>query len=246
MCNGIQDLPVKSPQPEFKPELSLMKYSCRTRPQDPCWSAANMKQGCEHRSFLHRCLIPQNSSLQGLPFGSPGVGAGCQGNFLWEGTAIGKLTAAVCLQWEHRDRTGLVGFIRSALALHTQVCNDLVPKHLAGNKCPQACQSYPTIQLTCKWPSLGVEPELASFLPEVVLSKRKGEHQHHYSKAKLLEGNSSTGEHPGRALHGSRNLTCRKGNSLTYVPVSMFNWQPEIKVSCRSKDRGVRGNQLSF
>lgn len=179
-----------------------MNYSCHRRPQDPHWSVVYMKQRCKHRPFLHRCLMPQNSSSQGWPFGSPGVRAGCQGNFIWEATAIWKLTTAVCLQQERRDRTGLVGFIRSALAVCTQICDDLVPKHLAGNKRPQAHQSYPTIQSVCKQPSLATGPELASFVPVAVLSKRKGEHQHCYSKAKLLEGNSSSGEHPGRELQG--------------------------------------------
>lgn len=140
MGNGIWDLPVKSPQLEFKPELSLLKYSCRTRSQDPCWPVADT-----NRPFLQRCLMLQYSSSQEWPTGSSGVGAGCQGNFIWEGTGIGQLTAAMWLQWEHRDRPGLVGFIRSALALCTQVCNDPIRKHLAGNKCPQAHQSYSAI-----------------------------------------------------------------------------------------------------
>lgn len=245
MHNGIWDLPHKSPHLEFRPELSLMKYSCHTRPQDSRCSVANRKQGCEHRPFLHRCLMPQNSSSQGWPLGSPGVGAGCQGNFIWEGTATGKPTAAVCLQQERRDRIGLAGFIRSALALCTQVCDALVPKHLAGNKCPQARQSYPTIQSACKRPSLAIEPELASFVPEAVLSKKKGR-----APALLLQG-QTTGRQQllwwasRQSYIAWGNLTCRKGNSLTYVPVSMFNWQPEIKVSCGSKDREGVGETSS-
>lgn len=201
MHNGIRDLPVKSLQLEFKPELSLMKYSCRTRPTLVCcrpetgmWAQTISSQVSRDTEFI----------ITRWSFGSPGVGAGCQGNFIWEGTPIGKPTAAVCLQQECRDRTGLVGFIRSALALCTWVCDALVPEHLSGNKHPQARQSYLTIQSACKRPTLAIEPKLASFVPEAVLSKRKREYQHCYSKAKLLEGNSSSSEHPGRAIWHER------------------------------------------
>lgn len=146
---------------------------------------------------------------------------------------------------QRQNRPGRVYKVSSSTA-HTSL-QWSGPQTLAGNKCFQARQSYLTIQLACEWLSLGAEPELASFVLEVVLSKRKGVHQHCYSKAKLLEGNSSTSEHSSRALYGSRNLTCRKGHSLTYAPVSMFNWQLEIKVICRSKDReGVRETSSAF
>lgn len=131
---------------------------------------------------------------------------------------------------------------RSALALCTQICDDLLPKHLAENKCPQARQSSPTMQSAWKWAGPAAEPELASLVPEAVLSKRKST-----STARILGGSSPSGECPGRALYGMGDLTCWNGYSLTNVPLSVLNWLPEIKVICGSKDRvGVGGNQLCF
>lgn len=85
---------------------------------------------------------------------------------------------AVGMQRQNRPST-------SALALCTQICDDLLPKHLAENKCPQARQSYPTTQSAWKWAGLAAEPELASFVPEAVLSKKEST-----GTAKLLGGNS--------------------------------------------------------
>lgn len=180
----------------------------------------------------------RNSSSQGRSFGSPKVRVGCQGNFIWEGTATGNVTAAVSLQWECRDRTGLVDQLYAVdLALCTQICDDLLPKHLAENKWSQVHQSYPTMQAAWKWAYLAAEPELASFVPEAALSKREST-----GTAKLLGAAALWW-----GLYGMGDCTCWNGNNLTYVPFSVFNWQPEIKVICGSKDReGVGGNQLCF
>lgn len=128
----------------------------------------------------------RDSSSQGRSFGSPKVGGGCQGNFIWESTATGNLTAAVCLQWECRDRTGLVDQLCAVdLALCTQICDDLLPKRLAENKWSQVHPSYPTMQSAWKWAYQAPEPQLASFVPEAALSKREST-----GIAKLLGGSS--------------------------------------------------------
>lgn len=183
--------------------------------------------------------MPQNSS-QGWPTGSPGARAGCQGSFIWEGTVTGKPPAAACLQRERRHRTGLVGLIRSAPALYTPDRTDTLPKHLAGNKPLPVHQSCPAAQPAGRWPSLTTGVQLASSAPRAVWSESTGEHQHRHCY--LLWGQATQRQQLlSCALRQSAtawgNLARRKGNSLTYVAVSTFNWQPEIKVSCGSKDR---------